>query len=353
MIEFPAFRPHPLLRSGHAQTIVGSLAPGRRLEYGAQRHFVPLDDGDAIVLHDDAPPAWRPADRVALLVHGLCGSHLSPYVARTASKLNAQGVRTFRMDLRSHGAGLDRAQRIGHAGRSEDLAAALRMVLALAPQASVHLVGFSMGANIVLKLAGELGANPPANLAGVFAAAPPVDLHFCCDHLRRGWNWIYDGAFTRNLNRHFRAWQTANPQLELPRSPTKLKRIFDFDEHITAPHSGYRDAAHYYAEASSGPLLTEIAVPTVILAAADDPIVPICCLEKVARSPQTQLIITEHGGHLGYIGARSADADSRWLDWRIVDWVLAERVKPARPVLAQLFEMPALPILAPATCRSA
>lgn len=353
MIDFPAFRPHPLLRSGHAQTIFGSLIAGRRLKYGAQRHVVPLDDGDAIVLHDDAPPGWRPTDRVALLVHGLCGSHLSPYVARTASKLNAQGVRTFRMDLRSHGAGIDRARQIGHAGRSEDVGAALARVLSLAPHASAHLIGFSMGANIVLKLAGEFGANPPPNLVGVFAAAPPVDLHFCCDHLRRGWNWIYDGAFTRNLNRHFRAWQVANPQLELPPAPARLRRIFDFDEHITAPHSGYRDAAHYYAEASSGPLLTDIVVPTVILAAEDDPIVPIGCLQRAARSASTQLIVTKHGGHLGYIGARGVDPDSRWLDWRIVDWVLAERTKPARPVLANLFNTPALPLLSPAACRSA
>lgn len=351
MIEFPAFKPHPLLRSGHAQTIVGSVVGGRVLQYGAQQHVVPLPDGDAIVLHDDRPANWQPTDRAALFVHGLCGSHRSPYVARTASKLNARGVRTFRMDLRSHGAGIRHSRHIGHAGRSDDVAAALSRILDLCPRAGVHLVGFSMGANIVLKLAAEFGSSTPAHLAGVFAVAPPVDLHFCCDHLRRGWNRLYDRVFSRNLNRHFHAWQAANLQVELPRLKKGLTRIFDFDEQITAPHSGFRDAAHYYAESSSGPLLPHIQLPTVILAAADDPIVPISCLQKVSFSPSTHLVVTKHGGHLGYIGGRSADPDNRWLDWRIVEWVLAER-RPTRQVTAETGRESAPPILAPAVCRS-
>src|SRR5689334_21883664 len=121
MIEFPAFKPHPLLRSGHAQTIVGSLLGGWLPKYAATQHVVPLDDGDAILLHDDCPASWKPGDRTALFVHGLCGSHGSPYVARAAHKLQARGVRTFRMDLRSHGLGAHHAVQIGHAGRSGDV----------------------------------------------------------------------------------------------------------------------------------------------------------------------------------------------------------------------------------------
>jgi predicted alpha/beta-fold hydrolase len=319
-------------------------------KYAAGQHWIALPDGDSVVLHDDCPPTWQPGGRAVLMVHGLGGSHRSPYVARTCAKLNARGVRTFRMDLRAHGAGIAKAAQLGHAGRSHDVAAALERVRELCPQATLHLVGFSMGANIVLKLAAELGPRVPPNLVGLFAAAPPVNLELCCRNLKRGWNFVYDGAFVRNLRRHLRAWRRANPEARFALPAQRLRGVFDFDEYITAPRSGFRDAAHYYSESSCGPLLANIRLPTIILAAADDPVVPVSCFDKLSYSPCTQLVVTEHGGHLGYIGRAGRDTDSRWLDWRIVDWVLAERQSVATPrkVVTEL----SAPVLAPAVCRS-
>lgn len=97
--------------------------------------------------------------------------------------------------------------------------------------------------------------------------------------------------------------------------------IYQFDEQITAPLSGYRDAEDYYAHASSGPRLQEISLPTRILAARDDPIVSFSTIEQCSRSPHISLFVTESGGHLGYITNRAAVGDRRWLDQLIVDWV--------------------------------
>ena len=108
-IDIPPFRPHRLLRSGHAQTIAGVLFPGRAPEYSADAHHVWLTDGDRLVQHEDSPARWSPGDRTALSPHALSGCQQSGYTRGFAAKLNAAGVRTFRMDLRGAGAGAELA----------------------------------------------------------------------------------------------------------------------------------------------------------------------------------------------------------------------------------------------------
>src|SRR5262245_37992317 len=94
-----SFRPHPLLRGAHAQTLAGVYLPARHSAERAVRRRVELEDGDTLVLHDDCPTGWQPTDRSALLIHGLAGCHQSGYMRRIAGKLVAAGVRAFRMDL--------------------------------------------------------------------------------------------------------------------------------------------------------------------------------------------------------------------------------------------------------------
>lgn len=314
------FVPHALLRNGHLQTICGNYWPDRWACPHSQRHRVELPDGDALVLHENDPAI--PAVPVAvLLVHGLGGSHASAYVRRTAAKLNQRGIRTFRIDLRGHGEATLTAARPGHAGRSEDVRAAAENIHRRWPELQLAVVGFSLGGNIVLKFAAECSAAPPPWLKKVLAVAPPIDLECCSANLatRRG-RW-YDRLFVQAavkrvtyLHRH-----GVLPG-ELPRRwPSRLR---DFDDCFTAPRSGFRDVADYYARCSSAPHLTAITTPTTILAAADDPIVPAEMFEGREFSAATQFILTSHGGHLGYLGRRSSDADRHWLDWRIVEWVL-------------------------------
>ena len=118
--SLPPFRQHLLFRGGHAQTLAGAYLPGRRYRYRAEQREVTLPDGDRIVLHDDCPAGWQSGQRAALLIHGLAGSHQSGYMQRIAHKLQARGVRAFRMDLRGCGAGAGLARLPYHSGRSED-----------------------------------------------------------------------------------------------------------------------------------------------------------------------------------------------------------------------------------------
>jgi predicted alpha/beta-fold hydrolase len=244
---------------------------------------------------------------------------------RCSAKLSRLGYRVFRMDLRGCGAGVALARHPLHAGRSEDAAAALAYVMELCPDSPIHVAGFSMGANIVLKMAGEFGALAPANLASVMAVAPPIDLLECSRNVSQPRNRLYDRSFVYGLNRHLRRRIKAVPDaLTRPLSP-KPRRILDFDNAFTAPLSGFADAHEYYTRASSGPLLRHIAVPTLILTAASDPIIPVVSFERATYAPLTQLVITPCGGHLGFIAKRGIDPDNRWLDWRVVEWIESRR----------------------------
>jgi predicted alpha/beta-fold hydrolase len=320
--DLPQFRPHPLLRSGHLQTLAGVYFPGELNDYRARQHQVILDDGDRLVLHDDCPAEWSPGQPVALLMHGLGGSHLSVYMRRTAEKLCARGVRVFRMDLRGCGAGIELARLPYHSGRSADAAAALRLIAELCPGSPVTLVGYSLGGNIALKLAGESGARPPENLCRVMAVCPPADLAACSAWIGRWHNRGYDRYFAKLLSGQLRERKTRAPHaisVDFARKPT---RLIEIDDWFTGPVCGFGNAANYYRQSSSAPLLAEIRVPTQIIAAADDPLVPRHMFEALRLSPTTHLHIVRHGGHLGFIGSRGSDGDRRWLDWRAVDWVL-------------------------------
>jgi uncharacterized protein len=327
---FPTFIPHPLVRGGHAQTILGCYLPGLKWAPQSEQHLVELPDGDRIVLHEDAPQGAHIADRVVLLVHGLGGSHQSTYMQRTAAKLAEKGVHVFRMDLRGCGAGTSVAKLPTHAGRSEDVGAALSHVMETCADLPVFLIGFSMGANHVLKLLGEMGRQRPANLAGAMAVAPPIDLIDCSRNMERGVNALYNKSFLRNLLRAAAVRRQRVPkEFDPPLTPLP-RRLRDFDERFTAPLGGFSSAEEYYHRASSRPLLKEIEVPTVVVAAADDPIVPVGPFKSATYSHSTQLAIVPSGGHLGFFGVKGADPDRRWMDWRIVDWVTTSPIPKQR-----------------------
>ena len=318
--DLPPFSPHPLLRNGHLQTVLSGYFGGRSPPYQARQQLVELKDGDRIVLHDDCPQHWIPGHRVALLIHGVAGSHLSPYQVRIAGKLNAAGIRTFRMDLRGCGAAARLARRPGHAGRSEDAAAAVRAITRECTS-PITMIGFSLGGNIALKLMGESGVNPPGRLDSCIAVAPPIDLTCCAHHIERGVQRIYSRSFANTLVRQIRRHQHPDAVALVRRNPPKS--IVQFDEQVTAPLSGFRNASEYYRDCSAAPFMSEIVHPTVILAAGDDPVVPVEMFRRASLSESTRLIVTRHGGHVAYIGKVSEDPDRCWLDWRIVDWVSA------------------------------
>jgi predicted alpha/beta-fold hydrolase len=333
--DFPRFQPHPLVRGGHLQTLAGVYLGGASRPYRAVQHHVAVSDDDRVVLHDDVPSGWRPGGRTALLLHGLSGCYTSRYMERIAGKLNDAGIRTFRNDLRGCGAGATLARLPYHSGRSEDAAAALQFIATLCPGSPTTIIGFSLGANVTLKLLGELGHGRCGGLDSAVAVCPPVDLMACSRNLSRWSNKIYDDHFVRNLWRAARGRCGANgsashahgkgtngtSQFRLPnRRPA---RLYEFDDVYTAPISGFRDASDYYRRCSSGKFVPGIRVPTLVIAAADDPMIPAALFEHIVWPSNIRFHMAGGGGHLGFIGRRGGDPDCRWMDWRVVEWITA------------------------------
>jgi predicted alpha/beta-fold hydrolase len=319
--EIPPFRPHALFRNGHLQTVVGAYLPYRRPVYRARRHRVALADGDQLVLHDDCPPGWQPGDRSALLIHGLAGCHQSGYMERISQKLCGRGVRAFRMDLRGCGAGVRLARFPYHSGRSEDAAAALQSIARHLPHSPTTLVGFSLGANITLKLLGELGSRSCGNLDSAIAVCPPADLAACSRRISQPSNRVYDRHFVNLLLRQLQHRKRILPDAADAMFDRPPRTLWEFDNAFTAVVCGFGTADNYYASASSARLIPHIRIPTLILASRDDPMIPCDALERAPAPRSVHVHLTDHGGHLGFVGRRAGDPDRRWMEWRVVDWV--------------------------------
>jgi uncharacterized protein len=326
--SIPPFKPHSLLWDGHAQTLAGVYLPYGRSAESAKQHRVALPDGDTVVLHDDIPAGWRSGERVALLVHGLAGCYESSYMRRIARKLVSREVRTFRMDLRQCGAGAGLALLPYHAGRSEDSRAALESLQTLCPDSPVTLVGFSLSGNTVLKLLGESPETVPANVEKAAAICPAIDLALCVHSLVSRRQKMYERYFVGHLCRQISINHRLRPDVPPLVTSGRLKSLIAFDDTYTGPVCGFGTAENYYSINSARRHITNVRVPTLVLAAEDDPLVPIGCFEGLDLPESILFHRTTHGGHLGYVGRSGIDPDLRWMDWRIVDWATADVTSP-------------------------
>jgi predicted alpha/beta-fold hydrolase len=320
LTEF-VFRPLPLLRNPHIQTVLGALVPGLDCPLPDQRRIVRLPDGDGLVLHNNTPLGWKPGDPLALLVHGLSGSHASPHIRRLAALLLSRRVRVVRMDLRGAGAGLRLARNVYHAGRSSDVRAAVEEIHTWSPESPLLLLGLSLGGALVLRMAGEAGDRPPPGLTRLAAVSPPIDLPRCCVLLAHPRNRIYEDGFCRELLFQARQRQRFFPDLPPLNFPRRRLTVRLFDDLYTAPRGGFADAMDYYRRASCAALIPNIAVPALILTARDDPFIAVEPFEELKVPANVLLRIVEHGGHLGFLGWDGVRG-IRWAERRIVDWLL-------------------------------
>jgi predicted alpha/beta-fold hydrolase len=311
-----AFRPLPLLGNTHVQTVLGNLYFGARLTFRSVLRVAGLPDGDGIAVHDTAPSTWRPGKPVALLLHGLGGSHDSPYMRRVGQILAGCGTRVYRMDLRGAGAGAALARGFYSAACTEDVRAVVEFVHRRHPDSPLVLCGFSLGGGIALKAAGG-GALP--GVCGVAAVAPPLDLVRSAN-LLAGFPF-YDALFVRDVTGQVRRQQRLLPDLPRVRLPRRLT-LRRFDDLFTAPRLGLADAHEYYSAASPLPWIPKIRVPTLIITARDDPFIPADTFEALPPSPHLHVNIAPHGGHLGFLGP-DGQGGIRWADWQVVNWLLS------------------------------
>ena len=313
-----SFFPLPLLGNPHVQTILGNLLTGRLRTSRVVKRLVPLPDGDRIVLHETSSrsPSGMKAP-IALLIHGLGGSHRSGYMARMTNRLGTAGWHVVRMDLRCAGAGIRLARRFYNAACSADVRAVVAYLRAAYPNTPMTVVGFSLGGNIALKFAGELAADSPPELCAVAAIAPPIDLIRCSELIAR--YPLYDRFYVRNLTTQVAKHQRHFPDLPPIVFPRRTN-LRVFDELYTAPRWGYADALDYYRKASALPWIKAIRVPTYILTSRDDPFVAVEPFDALPKLNEVEVHISERGGHMGYLGPDGAGG-VRWAETQLVHWL--------------------------------
>lgn len=313
------FRPLPLLGNPHVQTVLATLLSESEAGLPSRPRLVPLPDGDHLLIFDSVPPRWKPGAPLVLMVHGLSGCHRSGYLIRLTRLLLPHGYRVVRMNMRGAGGSLRYARRTYNAGCSADVRVVAETLLRDCPSSPLVLVGFSLGGNVVLKLAGEAAKEPLANLSAVAAVSPPVDLAACAELLQKPANRFYDLYFGQSLVRHVQRHRRFFPELPRIRFPEKIT-LRQFDDLYTAPRGGFADTDDYHARCSAAPLIPFIHKPTLILTARDDPFIAVEPLQDLPAREWLTVRIVDRGGHLGFLGA-DGRGGVRWAEPRVAEWI--------------------------------
>jgi predicted alpha/beta-fold hydrolase len=304
----------PLFRNPHLQTIASHY--WRRADVSSQfpveRRLFRTEPGVQVLVLTQRPHG--PAKGEIVMVHGLEGSADAAYMRSLSAAAVRMGFAAHRANIRTCGGTQHLCPTLYHGGLTVDLAAVLR-ALRQDGRAAAFIVGFSLGGNIVLKLAGELGESAADLVAGVCAISTPLDLAACAQRIAEPDNRAYERRFVRCMRERLCATGRYRK-----RDFAGLRTVLQLDDRFTAPSFGFGDAATYYRTQSAAGFLDGIRVPTLLIQAKDDTFVPfdIYRSEAIRANRRIRVIATEYGGHLGFIGR----APRRfWLDHAIMDWI--------------------------------
>jgi hypothetical protein len=328
------FRPRRFLNNGHLQTIAGNyLARINRLP-SSEEQLVEVSPATANQIASQVlchchwqPEAVRATRPTAIIVHGLEGSSNSQYVVGNSNKLWRAGCNIVRMNMRNCGETEALSPTLYHSGLSNDVLAVMNFFVERYGLRSMSLIGYSMGGNLVLKLAGELGLDAPATLRSVIGVSPAVDLQPSADALHLPKNRFYEMKFLHNLLRRFRRKAMLFPRAYDRNRATGIRSLREFDDRITALYSGFTGADDYYTRAAAARVLDRIAVPALILNALDDPFVRLTpeTRDKIMANPNITLMESERGGHCAFLAQpdEASGYDGYWAEHTLLRFLLS------------------------------
>lgn len=300
----------PLVRNPHLQTIAGNFwsRPRASLRFPVRKWELPTDPGVRVVIESQTPRG-EPLGHV-VLVHGLEGSSEAGYMVSMSAAALEAGYATHRVNIRGCGLGAGLSNTLYHAGLTSDLRAILQQI-----GAPAFLIGFSLGANISLKLAGELGESATGILRGVCGVSTPLDLEACARRIAQPDNRLYERRFVNRMRR--RLLETGHYK---PADLIGLRSVIQIDDRITAPSFGFGNASNYYRTQSAIRFLDAIRVPVLLIQAKDDTFIPFGAFNApaVRSNPAITLLATDYGGHVGFLGRHP---HRFWADEAALDWI--------------------------------
>jgi uncharacterized protein len=323
-LEKHPFIPHPALKNPHAQTIAGTLIRRRfkSLDARTESRFFDTHPGVRVLAHcswqDD-----RTSSATLVIAHGLEGSTESRYMLGTADKALGAGFNAVRVNYRNCGGTEHLTSTLYHAGLTEDLRQIVDELIQQDGLGEIYLIGFSLGGNMVLKLAGEYGSSTPSALRGVVGVSPSIDLAACADAIEMRRNVIYKMRFVKSLRDRMARKAKLFPGRYDASLLRGIRTIRQFDDAYVAPHCGFRDSADYYERASALRVIDRISVPTLIIHAKDDPIIPYAPIERpeVKANPNVTVLAPEQGGHVGFISGNAEGENRFWSEVKAVEFV--------------------------------
>lgn len=300
MITKSKFSPRWWLRNPHLQTIVASkLIRCPSIDSISER--LELDDGDFL----DINWSKKTTGAFVCIFHGLAGSIDSAYVKTVFNQLEIDGMRPLFMHWRSCSGEPNRLARSYHSGATDDIHRMVELVKQRFPKVPINAVGYSLGANALLKYVGEQGDN--CQLSGAIGVCPPLVLSVGANKLNKGITRGYQRYLIKQMCEHHEVKRERYPELGLKATTAELDNFWKFDDALTAPLHGFEDVHHYYSKCSARQYLKDIKVPTHILYAIDDPFFTRDVLPTESElSSEVTLELSKHGGHVGFIGDKSS-----------------------------------------------
>jgi predicted alpha/beta-fold hydrolase len=287
------------------------------------RHFQ-VDVDSRLLGHCHWQPGKSKDAAVVVLVHGLEGSSNSNYMLGMAEKAWQRGFHVIRMNQRNCGGTERLTPTLYNSGMSADYRAIFDELSAGDGFSRIFFAGYSMGGNLVTKMAGELAGAFPKALRGVAAVCPSINLAACADELERRNNYFYRRHFVAGLLSRYARKVELFPQRYSPDGFGRIRTVRQFDDLITAPQFGYCDAQEYYEAAGAKCVIDKIRVPLLLITAQDDPFVPFEATRAsgVEKNPAIQFVAPQHGGHCGFISKESGDGRF-WAEQRVVEFFAA------------------------------
>jgi hypothetical protein len=310
MIVDSEFKPKGFWRNRHVQTVVPNVI-FRAPKVDLRRERVELPDGDFI----DVDWTIGTTGPIVIVLHGLEGSMRSRYACNIMQQIHAMGFRGAFPYFRGC-SGMPNRLPIGyHSGFTQDIEYFSGLLKQREPNTPLAAIGYSLGGNVLLKWLGE---SPNADrLTTGIAVSVPFDLAVCSEAIGKGLSKLYMWELMGRMKRSaLRKFKRVKSPIELP-DIGALRTFRQFDDAMTAPLHGYKDADDYYNRASSKPFLKHIKVPTLVVHSADDPFMTPAVLPQAHElSPAVTFELTQNGGHVGFVDG-PLFKPRRWVDQRI------------------------------------
>ncbi len=316
LINVSTYEPGLAFKSKHLNTIYRTLF--QRINVNFERKRMETNDGDFM----DIDFSKTGSSKLMVIIHGLEGSSNSKYVTALSHVSNEQGYDVAAVNLRGCSGEANRNLYSYHSGKTDDLAEIIDFLDLSENYDSYHIVGYSLGGNLLLKYLGEERSDYSSKLKAGIGVSVPCDLKGSSEAIAKFWNMVYMQRFLISLKKKTLIKIEQFPDVGLNKEAIlKSKNFLDFDNYFTAPVNGFEDAEDYWARNSCKQFIGEIKIPSLLITSTDDPFLSLSCipLKEAQTNKSFHLEVTNYGGHVGY-NSNFENGSGFWLERRIIDY---------------------------------